>query len=87
MFTKKLVSGSKSKRPGLDKAIEIARSRDTIIFWRLDRLGCNMEDLITLVKELNERIIIKWIVKSNTLCYNSGLWVMKIIPCLSHKCW
>ena len=43
----------------LNKAIEIARSRDTIIFWRLDRLGCNMEDLITLVKELNERIIIK----------------------------
>lgn len=59
MFTKKLVSGSKSKRPSLDKAIEIARSRDTIIFWRLDRLGGNMEDLITLVKELNERIIIK----------------------------
>lgn len=59
MFTKKLVSGSKSKRPSLDKAIEIARSGDTIIFWRLDRLGCNMEDLITLVKELNERIIIK----------------------------
>lgn len=59
MFTKKLVSGSKSKRPSLDKAIEIARSRDTIIFWRLDRLGCNMEDLITLVKEPNERIIIK----------------------------
>ena len=53
------MSGSKSKRPSLDKAIEIARSRDTIIFWRLDRLGCNMEDLITLVKELNERIIIK----------------------------
>lgn len=59
MITKNLMSGSKSKRPNLDKAIEIARSRDTIIFWRLDRLGCNMEDLITLVNELNERIIIK----------------------------
>ena len=53
------MSGSKSKRPNLDKAIEIARSRDTYYFWRLDRLGCNMEDLITLVNELNERIIIK----------------------------
>ena len=58
MFTK-TCEWFKSKRPSLDKAIEIARSRDTIIFWRLDRLGCNMEDLITLVKELNERIIIK----------------------------
>ncbi len=33
------MSGSKSKRPGLDKAIEFARSGDTIVVWRLDRLG------------------------------------------------
>ena len=49
------ISGSKSKRPGLDKAIEFARAGDTIVVWRLDRLGRNMEDLITLVNELNER--------------------------------
>ncbi|HEI6109529.1 TPA: recombinase family protein [Staphylococcus aureus] len=49
------ISGSKSKRPGLDKAIEFARSGDTIVVWRRDRLGRNMEDLITLVNELNER--------------------------------
>ena len=49
------ISGSKSKRPGLDKAIEFARSGDTIVVWRLDRLGRNMEDLIKLVNELNER--------------------------------
>lgn len=49
------MSGSKSKRPGLDKAIEFARSGDTIVVWRLDRLGRNMEDLIKLVNELNNR--------------------------------
>ena len=49
------ISGSKSKRPGLDKAIEFARSGDTIVVWRLDRLGRNMEDLITLVNGLNEQ--------------------------------
>ena len=49
------ISGSKSKRPGLNKAIEFARSGDTIVVWRLDRLGRNMEDLITLVNELNNR--------------------------------
>lgn len=49
------MSGSKSKRPGLDKAIEFARAGDTIVVWRLDRLGRNMEDLITLVNELNNR--------------------------------
>ena len=49
------MSGSKSKRPGLDRAIEFARSGDTIVVWRLDRLGRNMADLITLVNELNNR--------------------------------
>ena len=49
------ISGSKSKRPGLDKSIEFARAGDTIVVWRLDRLGRNMEDLITLVNELNNR--------------------------------
>ena len=49
------ISGSKSKRPGLDKAIEFARAGDTIVVWRLDRLGRNMADLITLVNELNNR--------------------------------
>ncbi|HCX2122543.1 TPA: recombinase family protein [Staphylococcus aureus] len=49
------ISGTKSKRPGLDRAIEFARSGDTIVVWRLDRLGRNMADLITLVNELNNR--------------------------------
>lgn len=35
--------------------IEFARSGDTIVVWRLDRLGRNMEDLITLVNKLNGR--------------------------------
>jgi DNA invertase Pin-like site-specific DNA recombinase len=49
------ISGSRSKRPGLDKAIEFARSGDTIVVWGLDRLGRNLADLITLVNELNNR--------------------------------
>lgn len=34
---------------------EFARSGDTIVVWRLDRLGRNIEDLITLVNKLNGR--------------------------------
>jgi DNA invertase Pin-like site-specific DNA recombinase len=33
------MSGSKSKSSGSDKSIEFARSGDTIVVWRLDRLG------------------------------------------------
>ncbi|EOV3185504.1 recombinase family protein [Enterococcus faecalis] len=54
IFTDHL-SGSKSKRPGLEAAIDYARAGDKIVVWRLDRLGRNMEDLISLVNRLNEQ--------------------------------
>lgn len=48
------ISGAKSKRPGLEAAIDFCRSGDTIVVWRLDRLGRNMEDLIRVVNQLND---------------------------------
>lgn len=35
--------------------INFAREGDTIVVWRLDRLGRNMQDLIQLVNALNKR--------------------------------
>ena len=49
------MSGARSNRPGLETAIEFVRSGDTLVVWRLDRLGRNMEDLITIVNRLNNR--------------------------------
>lgn len=54
IFTDK-VSGAKSNRPGLESAIEFSRSGDVVVVWRLDRLGRNMEDLISIVNALNNR--------------------------------
>ncbi|MFC6118347.1 recombinase family protein [Macrococcoides bohemicum] len=54
IFTDK-VSGTKSNRPGLESAMEFARSGDVVVVWRLDRLGRNMEDLISIVNSLNNR--------------------------------
>jgi len=54
IFTDK-VSGAKSNRPGLESAIEFARTGDVVVVWRLDRLGRNMEDLISIVNALNNR--------------------------------
>ncbi len=48
IFTDHL-SGSKKDRPGLKSAIEFSRSGDTIVVWRLDRLGRNMEDSLVLL--------------------------------------
>ena len=54
IFTDHL-SGSKKDRPGLKSSIEFSRSGDTIVVWRLDRLGRNMEDLISIVNSLNDK--------------------------------
>lgn len=47
------MSGAKAQRPGLETAIDFVRSGDTLVVWRLDRLGRNMEDLISTVNRLN----------------------------------
>ncbi|HFK7589664.1 TPA: recombinase family protein, partial [Listeria monocytogenes] len=49
------MSGTIKQRPGLEEALQYARKGDTIIVWRLDRLGRNMQDLIQIVNSLNER--------------------------------
>ena len=49
------ISGSKSIRPGLDKLYENIRQGDTVIVWRLDRLGRSLKDLIELVNKLQSK--------------------------------
>lgn len=49
------VSGVKKKRDGLTEALDIVRGGDTIVVWRLDRLGKNMQELISVVNDLNEK--------------------------------
>ena len=46
------VSGSKSLRPELQKLKEQLRAGDTLVVWRLDRLGRNMKDLLESFKTL-----------------------------------
>ena len=48
-------SGAKSKRPGLDACVEELKAEDTLVVWRLDRLGRSMPHLVGLVEELLQR--------------------------------
>jgi DNA invertase Pin-like site-specific DNA recombinase len=49
------LSGARSDRPGLDAVLKAARDGDTLVVWRLDRLGRTMVDLIKLVTDLEGR--------------------------------
>src|SRR5437763_6686784 len=50
-------SGSKAERIGLDEALEYVREGDTLVVWRLDRLGRSLKHLIETITELNNRKI------------------------------
>ena len=45
-------SGARSGRPGLEACLAALQPEDTLVVWRLDRLGRSMPHLVTLVEEL-----------------------------------
>jgi len=49
------ISGIKSKRPRLEECLTQLSSGDTIVVWRLDRLGRSLKDLINIINNLKER--------------------------------
>ncbi|WP_081054899.1 recombinase family protein [Burkholderia diffusa] len=55
IFTDHGISGMRHERPGLKKLIATARSGDTIVVWRLDRLGRSLQHLIQILADLRER--------------------------------
>jgi DNA invertase Pin-like site-specific DNA recombinase len=48
------VSGTRAERPGLAKALDMLREGDTLVVWKLDRLGRSVNHLVGLVGDLHE---------------------------------
>jgi DNA invertase Pin-like site-specific DNA recombinase len=48
-------SGAKAERKGLDEALDYVRKGDTLVVWRLDRLGRSLPHLIATMTALEER--------------------------------
>ncbi|MDH3675507.1 MAG: recombinase family protein [Anaerolineae bacterium] len=49
------VSGATAERTGLQEALAYLRPGDTLVVWRLDRLGRSLKHLIEIVTKLEER--------------------------------
>lgn len=45
-------TGARTARPGLQTCLETLAAGDTLVVWRLDRLGRSMTHLVTLIEEL-----------------------------------
>src|SRR5271155_3968039 len=48
-------SGKKDARPGLEACLKAARGGDTLVVWKLDRLGRSLPHLVNTVHDLMER--------------------------------
>ena len=54
IFSDKM-SGAKADRPGLDACLAKLQLGDTLVVWRLDRLGRSMRHLVELIGQLRDR--------------------------------
>ena len=52
------VSGARRQRPQLGKALEHVQTDDTLVVWKLDRLGRSLQHLIKIVTYLDERNVL-----------------------------
>lgn len=78
------LSGAKSDRPGLLKAIEYARPGDTLVVWRLDRLSRSLKDLIEMVSKLDSLDVgLKSIHESIDTSSSSGKLIFHIFGALA----
>jgi DNA invertase Pin-like site-specific DNA recombinase len=50
-----IASGAKTARPVLDEILRNLRTGDTVVIWKLDRLGRNLAHLIQLTTHLSEK--------------------------------
>ena len=50
-----VASAVKSVRPGLEKALAYLREGDTLVVWKIDRLGRSLAHLVQTVDQLRER--------------------------------
>lgn len=78
------ISGAKATRPGLSLALEVVRTGDVLVVWRLDRLGRSLKDLIGTMETLDKRGIgLSSLQESITTTNNSGRLVFHLFGALA----
>lgn len=78
------ISGSTSERPGLSKIREHLRKGDTLVIWRLDRLGRSIKNLIDWVGYLDQQgVSLKSLTESIDTSSPSGKLIFHIFSSLA----
>ena len=79
-----MASGAKTDRPGLEEALSFLRGDDTLVVWKLDRLGRSLKHLIEVVNTLKERgIYFKSIQESIDTSTSGGKLIFHVFGALA----
>ncbi|ALB95274.1 recombinase family protein [Burkholderia pseudomallei] len=77
-------SGKSTDRPELAHCLKALRDGDTLVVWRLDRLGRNLQDLIHIVNDLEARgVKFKSLMESIDTCGPTGRLVFHLFAALA----
>jgi DNA invertase Pin-like site-specific DNA recombinase len=77
-------SGAKVERVGLEEALNYVRAGDTLVVWRLDRLGRSLKHLTETITKLNNREIgFKSITESIDTTTSGGKLIFHIFGALA----
>ncbi|MCT6859603.1 MAG: recombinase family protein, partial [Apilactobacillus sp.] len=78
------ISGTKIDRPELSKALSYLREGDTLIVWKLDRLGRSIKHLIEIVNNLeNRKISFKSLTENIDTTTSSGKFIFHLFGALA----
>jgi DNA invertase Pin-like site-specific DNA recombinase len=79
-----IASGAKTDRPGLEEALSYLRKGDTLVVWKLDRLGRSLKHLIEVVNLLDDRgIYFKSIQESIDTSTSGGKLIFHVFGALA----
>lgn len=56
IFQEKM-TGKRSSRPALDRALAALKPGDVLVVWKLDRLGRSLKNLVTVLHDLDSRSV------------------------------
>ena len=78
------LSGALAQRPGLEQMKDALREGDTLVVWRLDRLGRSLKELVAWVAYLDERKVgLKSLHESIDTTTSSGTLIFHVFAALA----
>lgn len=78
------ISGAAESRPGLDALLSVVKEGDSIVVWKLDRLGRNARHLLQIAEDLKARdVALRSVIDGIDTSGNMGGFILKILAAVA----